>query len=246
MMDFEINRRRLLAAFGGTGVAALIGLGYATGDSVRYTMTSSHNCGDYTLNAEWRETYTRDGRTALLENTTASSEENTGTEDTVDSAPRNIHLQNVLPGDRGTIAFRLTAEKNTESADDVVTPTLGLNLTGTAENNINDAEREAGDETPSTGELQEYIDIKIWKDTGLLGFNQLGGNNLTHDLGEEMLIEDTLEEVDSRLNGEDLGEIDVTNDESVSVTLRWDFTDDGNINIVQTDSVNFTLGIGCR
>lgn len=245
MTDFDINRRRLLGTIAGSGIAAFAGLGYATGDSVQYTMASSHSCQDYTLNAEWRETYTRDGQTTLLENTTASTEENTGTEDTVGSAPQNISLQNVLPGDRGTIGFRLTGEKRDASADDTVTPTLSLNLTGTAENGVTDPEREAGDEG-SPGELQEHINVKVWKDTGLLGLNQIGNNNMSLDPGEDVLAEGTLEEVDNTLNGERLGGIDVTNDESVSVTLRWEFADDRNVNVTQTDSVTFTLGIGCN
>jgi hypothetical protein len=245
MTDFDINRRRLLGTIAGSGIAAFAGLGYATGDSVQYTMASSHSCQDYTLNAEWRETYTRDGQTTLLENTTASTEENTGTEDTVGSAPQNINLQNVLPGDRGAIGFRLTGEKETDSADDTVTPTLSLNLTGTAENGVTDPEREAGDEG-SPGELQEHINVKVWKDTGLLGLNQIGNNNMSLDPGEDVLAEGTLEEVDNTLNGERLGGIDVTNDESVSVTLRWEFADDRNVNVTQTDSVTFTLGIGCN
>ncbi len=245
MTDFDINRRRLIGAIAGTGIATFAGLGYATDDAVQYTMASSHSCDEYMLDAEWRETYTRDGETTLLENTTASTAENTGTEDTVDSAPQNIHLQNVLPGDRGTVGFKITADKETDSATDTVTPTLSLDLTGTAENGINDPEQEAGDTSPNTGELQDYLNVKVWKDTGLLGFNQIGANNLTFDPGEEMLTDGTLQDAADGLNGESLGEIDATTDESVSVTLRWEYADDIDINVTQTDSVTFTLDIGC-
>jgi hypothetical protein len=249
MTDFDINRRRLLGAIGGTGIAAFAGLGYATDDAVRYTMASSHSCENYTLDAEWRETYTRDGETTLLENTTATSDDETGEErtDSDEPAPENIHLQNVLPGDRGTVSFKLTADREDDTADDNVTPTLGLDLTGTAENGINDPEREAGDQSPDAGELQEYLDVKIWKDTGILGFNTLGGNNLENDpLGEPTIAEGTLENVAGDLDGDDLGTIDATTDESVSVTLRWEFTDESGINVTQTDSVTFTLDISCE
>ncbi len=246
MTDFDINRRRLLGAIGGTGIAAFAGLGYATDDAVRYTMASSHSCQNYTLDAEWRETYTRDEETTLLENTTATSAGETGEEDNVDDAPQNIHLQNVLPGDRGTVSFKLTAEKEDTNADDEVTPELGLELTGTAENGRNDPEQEAGDQSPDAGELQEYLDIKIWKDTGILGFDDLGGNNLETDLTETTIQDDTLENVADNLDGEALGTIDATTDESVSVTLRWEFTDQSGINVTQTDSVTFTLDISCK
>jgi len=242
MTDFDINRRRLLAALGGTGVAALGGLGLATNDAVEYTYASSHSCDDYTLNAEWRETYTRDGETTLLEDTTPDNE---GTEE---DEPAVIHLQNVLPGDEGTVSFELTADKKTDSADDNFNPTLSLDLTGRAENEIIDPEGEAGDTTSGDqeGELQEYLYVKIWEDRGILGVDTFGGNNIVHEPGEPLLAErQTFESVDGL--EKDLTRIDATDDSSsVPVTLRWEFPDDPGVNVTQTDSVTFTFDIGCN
>ena len=238
MTDLDINRRRLLGVLGGTGVAAYLGLGYATGDSVGYTYASSHSCDGYTLDAEWRETYTRNGETTLLENTTSSD----------GAAPGGssiIQLSNVLPGDRGTVSFRVTADRTDTGASDTVSPTLGFDIVETAENGIIDPEEEAGDTTENTGELQEYLDLTVWENTGILGVDALGADDLTQQITEPTIAEGTFAEVGSSLNDETLGTIDTDGDESVSVTLRWELADDENINVIQTDSVTFTLDIQC-
>jgi hypothetical protein len=238
MRDLDFSRRQILAALGGTGIAAFSGFAFATGDSIRYTQSSSHRCPDYTLDAEWRETYTSDGGTSIFEDTTSGS----GSEA---DDPAIVHIDNILPGDRGTVSFKLTADKATSGVDDNVTPTLGLTLDETAENGISDAEGEVGDTSPSTGELQEYLDVKIWNNGGFLGVDMLGADDLNQDLGEPTIIEGTLAEVATNLNARDLGTIDSTTDESISVTLRWEFPDSPGVNVTQTDSVTFTLDLNC-
>ena len=240
MTDLDINRRKLLAAIAGTSVATFAGLGYATDDAVRYTRASSHECGaDDTLNADWRETYTRDGETTLFEDTTDSG---SGTEP---DEPSIIQLGDILPGDSGTVSFKLEAN-NIES--DSVTPTLGLELIETAENGINNPEREAGDTTENTGELQNALQVRIWNNGGFLSIDRLGADDLTQNefLGEPTIEEGTLAEVEEKLDNRELGTIDSGGDDSVSVTLRWEFTDSGDINETQTDSVTFDLNIGCQ
>jgi hypothetical protein len=235
----DLSRRKMLAALGGTGVAAFTGFVYTTDDSVRYTQASSHGCDDYMLDAKWRETYTSDGGTSILEDTTPL---NDGTEP---DDPAIVHLENILPGDRGTVSFKLTADRTNDDASDTVTPTLGLVLDETAENEINDAEGEAGDNTPDMGELQNQLDVKIWYNSGVLGINSFGADDLDQDPTEETIAEGTLAEVADNLNAEGLGNIDATSDESVSVTLRWKFPDSPDVNVTQTDSVTFTLDINC-
>ena len=239
MTDTDINRRQLLGLLGGTGAAAYLGLRYATGDPVRYTYASSHDCDGYTLDAEWRETYTSDGDTTLLENTTSSDGAESG-------GASIIQLSNVLPGDRGTVGFRLTAEA-TDGASDTVSPTLSFDIVETAENGLNDPEAEAGDTTEDVGELQDYIEVTIWENTGILGVDALGADDLTQQIGEPTIAEGTFAEVATALNDEPLGSIDTSadSDESVSATLRWELADDENINVIQTDSVTFTLDIQC-
>ena len=239
MTDLDINRRRLLGLLGGTGAAAYLGLGYATGDPVRYTYASSHDCDGYTLDAEWRETYTSDGDTTLLENTTSSDGAESGD-------PSIIQLSNVLPGDRGTVGFKLTAEAD-DGASDTVSPTLDFDILETAENGLNDPEGEAGDTTENVGELQDYLRVTIWENTGILGVDSLGADDLTQQITEPTIAEGTFAEVAAALNDETLGSIDTSasSDESVSATLRWELADEENINVIQSDSVRFSLDIRC-
>ena len=239
MRDLTTDRRRLLGILGGTGLATYFGLGYATGDAVRYTHASSHSCEGYTLDAEWRETYTRDGETSLREDTTSPGG---GTEP---DTPGLIRIANILPGDRGTVSFTLTAEKIDDTATDTVTPTLGLTVTERAENELSNPEQKAGDTTESLGELQEYLQVTVWKNTGILGVDRLGADDLTQQLTEPTIADGTLAEVAARLTDEPLGTLDATTDESVSVTLRWAFADNGDINVTQTDSVTFAVDLGC-
>jgi hypothetical protein len=241
MTERNINRRKVLAAVAGTSVATFVGLGYATGDAVRYTRASSHSCEEYTLDAEWRETYTRDGETTLFEDTT---DPGTGTEP---DEPSIIQLDDILPGDRGTVSFTVEADKRDTDASDTVTPTLGLNLTETAENGLNDPEREAGDTTESVGELQEHLYVNVWENTGILGFDALGADDLTQQITESTIAGGTLAQVAEDLDDEPLGSIDATSDgDSVSVTLRWEFIDSDSVNETQTDSVTFDLNIDCQ
>lgn len=234
----DLSRRKMLAALGGTGIAAFTGFVYTTDDSVRYTQASSHSCEDYTLNAEWRETYTSDGGTSILEDTTDS---NNGTET---DDPAIIHLENILPGDRGTISFRLGAERTNDSASSTVTPTLGVIINERAENGISDAEGEAGDQD-NTGELQDHLDVKLWNNNGILGLSSLGADDLDQDITEDTIEEGTLEEVANNLNGRELEQLNATSDDTTSVTLRWEFADSADVNVTQTDSVTFTLDINC-
>lgn len=239
MTDIDIDRRRLLGVLSGTVIATYLGLDNATGDSIGYTYASSHGCDDYTLDAEWRETYTSDGETTLLEDTTPDG---TGSEP---DEPGLIQLEDVLPGDRGTVSFTLTADRTNTEASDTVTPTLGLELRERAENGLGEPERAAGDTTDTTGELQDYLRVTVWENTGILGVDVLGADDLTQQITEPTIAEGTLEEVAGSLNDEPLGTIDATTDESVSVTLRWEFVDTDDINVTQSDSVTFDLDIGC-
>ncbi|TKX86495.1 hypothetical protein EXE43_08095 [Halorubrum sp. SS5] len=240
MTDHSINRRRLIGMLSGTGIAAFVGFGYAAGDPVRYTYASSHSCDEYTLDAEWRETYTRNGETTLLEDTTPDG---SGSEP---DEPGLIQLDNVLPGDRGTVSFSLTADQANADASDTVSPTLGIDLTDRGENGLSDPEEAAGDTTETVGELQEYLQVTVWKNTGILGIDALGADDLTQQITEPTISEGTLADVAADLSDEGLGTIDATaDDDSVSVTLRWEFANDAQINEAQTDSVTFALDIGC-
>jgi hypothetical protein len=244
----SLTRRKLLAGLGGTSLASGVGLGVATGESVGYTSASStKDCSGFALRSEWRETYTRDGETVVLENTTAPESGETGTEN---SDPQTIRLNNILPGDSGGVGFRLTADPEQNSSPFPVQPNLAIEIRDRAENGIIDPEREAGDDPDDPeeprGELQEYLNVTVWEDNGLfedlLDTDRLGAENLENDIGEPSLNEGSLEEVAG--TQEALSEISGEND-STAVAFRWAFTGGANINVTQGDSVTFVFDVGC-
>ena len=244
MPDITLSRRRVLAAVGGAGAAGFLTVDSAVGEPVSYTQTSTQTCQNATLNADWRETYTRDQETTLLENTTAGPGQNTGSENTT-AEPSIIRLRGLLPADRGTVSIRFTAEPNGTTGDTTVEPTLNFRVTETAENGLNDPESEAGDTTTATGELQNHLQATVWRNTGILGIDTLGADDLEQQLTEPTLASGSFADVAASLNGASLGTIDATTDESVSVTMRWRFEDTASVNSTQTDSVVFDFDIDC-
>lgn len=228
MDKLNLTRRKMLSAVGVTG-AAIGGAGLITEPSVTYAETTQIEVGSATLEVDWRETYN------------GEVEEDTTDPNVVDSDGKNdrvIYLPNVLPGDVGTLSFRL---RNVSSAQ--VDPELSLNLVGTAENGITEPERKAGDESPDTGELQTHIDASLWEDTGILGIDGFGADNATQDLGEPNIADGTLKDVAKSVDGYSLGPLSA-NGGQVSVAFRWEFADTADINIAQGDSVGFRFELG--
>ncbi len=218
----------MLTSVGATGLASVGVLGFTTEGSVRYTVTESVDVDGGTLEVDWRETYNGE----VQEDTRSSTE---------DGAV--IRLGNVLPGDVGTVSFRL---RNPDSASSTVEPQLTLDLLGTAENEVIEPEEDAGDTSdgPEEGELQDFLNTKLWYDEGLANFEELGGDNATQDMAESLITGDaegTLAEVADAVDGISLGELSPGDD--VTVSFRWEFTDDQNVGVTQTDSVDFAFGL---
>jgi len=255
-----MKRRRVLTALGATGAAAFAGLGFATDGPVRYTMASTEmDCDDFTLEADWRETYDQGDGPILLENTTQGD----GQEDKSAEDPSVINLGDVLPEDSGVFSFRL--ELDTDSNDVSVTPELTLVLEEVAENRRNEPEREAGDADDDQGELQDFIDVAAWEDTGLMDIDAFGANNGEQNFGEGLLVNDDNEEAEGTLRqvatcpGLDLdpdcggildrvtlGELD-GDGATTTVSFGWEFdSENGPENIAQTDSVRFTFDIHAK
>jgi len=71
-----------------------------------------------------------------------------------------ISLDDVLPGDAGTLGIRLSL-RGSEDSNPSVDPSFGFDLRETAENDRTEPGIEAGDPTANQGELQEDIDVNI-------------------------------------------------------------------------------------
>ena len=235
MDKLNLTRRKMLSAVGVTG-AAVGGVGIITEPSVTYAETTQIEVESGTFEVEWRETYNGE----VKEDTREGNYTESG---------RVIHLPNVLPGDVGTLSFRLTNISGSEAE-----PRLSLNLASAAENGLEDPEKEAGDTSRDgnhpnedfPGELQNHIDVSLWEDTGPLGIDWFGADNATQEFGEPNIADGTLKEVaksekteesDKTVDDVSLGTL--ADGESTSVAFRWEFADAADVNITQGDSVTF-------
>lgn len=241
MKGTNTRRRKLLTAIGAVSLATVAGVGAGIKEPVRYTKASTETeCEDFTLRAEWRETYTRDGETTLRED---STDENAG-EETTSAEPSIIALDGVLPGDSGTVSVRLEVDADSESDSVDVEPEFKILLDGIAENGINEPEEKAGDTSEDAGELQEFLDVRVWKDNGLFGIDSLGADNLEPNLGEQDIDSGTLEEVAVQADEEGYRLGPIEDGETTTVTMTWEFDpDNGSVNVTQGDSVTFAFDI---
>ncbi len=257
MTGENLTRRNLLASLGaGSFATAGAGFGaltFATEPSLAHENAKETEQDGNDLLFEWVETY--NGKTLEdLGNVTA------------DPPGMRLSLGNVLPGDAGALGIKMTVQSDSSTTDPSVTPYFAFDLHETAENDLVDPEEDARDTTDDVGELQDYIDVKIWYDTGLMDIKQLGESNNEQDFGEDLITENvdgyddddaegTLAEVASALpDGADLDEDDPLrldpvdgdcltpdDDEGVIIAFGWEFSDDADINVTQTDSVSFDL-----
>lgn len=230
----DLTRRKLLVGLGAVGVSTAGGLAIATEPSRALDNTTTDGDG---LVLRWAATRNGDDDPGSV----------TGTGSTF-----SYSVSNLLPGDSGTLTVELSL---TDGTPDSV-PRFTFDLTGTDENGLTDPEREAGDNTANEGELQNYVDVKIFYDTGGLGVDMWGATNGEQDLGEGLIdpdAEGTLKEVAEALpdSGEEGVVLDadpttsetdpLTDDNSVAVSFGWVFAGSGDINETQTDSVAFDL-----
>lgn len=239
--DITPSRRQLLAGLG--GISLLYG-GTSVGraafgfEPVELTSQQAHRVdAGLDLRVGWRETYNG----ALRADTT----------ETTSDAPDGpaVTLDNVLPGDRGSLTVLAELVGDTATTARL---TLALDLTDTAENGRTEPEMTAGDDTPDVGELGDAIHVSVRYDTGILGVDAAGGQNGTHDPTESLVSPDAegpLADVAAALaDGVPLGP-DVGGGQpclgagaAIPVTLVWHVDADVG-NLVQGDSATFGLGV---
>jgi len=232
MNSTKLTRRRLLAGAGAAGLASVTGLSLLTDDALGYTHSATiTGASEVSLQSDWRATH--NGRVV--------SQSGEGVETTDDGATATV--SNVLPGDTGTLSFQVTPASE-DGETPTVQPYLTLELTETAENGRNEPERKAGDDTPDVGELQDYLQVEVWFDTGIMGVDAFGGDNGTQDLGEGLVDPDaqgSLEEVADALDDVAIGDCPM-GDEPLAVTMGWEFPEEQeDQNMTQGDSVEFDV-----
>lgn len=237
--DPKVTRRKLLSGAGALGFLTLTtGLGRGMmSEPVAFnrSMTVEGDNG-LDLRLDWRETYNGE----VVEG-----------EETLDEHRNNVSealldLGGVMPGDSGTVVLTPTI------LDSEGNPTNGRLYMYThvgeepyRENGVTEPEEKAGDDTPNQGELQDYIDLTVWYDSGMMvscdgNFNIdepviIGGNdsqNTLFDIIEESDSENPIP-IDDCLRSE----------EELCLGLKWSIPEEIG-NIIQTDSVDFGLTFG--
>jgi len=226
------TRRRLLAGVGAAGAVSVAGLSVLTDDALGYTHSATiTGASEVSLQSDWRATH----------NGSVVSESGEGVETIDDGATATV--SNVLPGDTGTLSFQVAPESEDGEMPDIQ-PYLTLELTETAENGRNEPERKAGDDTPDVGELQDYLQVAVWYDTGIMGVDAFGGDNGTQDLGEGLVDPDakgSLAAVADALDQVEIGGC-LDGDDSLAVTMGWEFPEQQeDQNVTQGDSVEFDV-----
>jgi hypothetical protein len=242
--DDLISRRTLLAAasgvlgFAGAGtLAAARTVTFTQSRQIQLQQTTSET--DARLEVDWKEWYNGDV---------------VGERTTPDDAPGQVQIPDVKPGDSGTLTLGLST-----AADEGAPPPAEIRMrvlaTERRENGRNDPERKAGDDTPNVGELQEFIDVDLWYDTGVrvAGVPLYGTCDAADNTGDTTLATGSLDEVAGEYtldaNASDPTGTDpcLGPGESICVTLDWQVdTDESNINVVQSDSVEFAVAFEPR
>lgn len=237
----QVTRRELLAGIGATGLA-VVGLRAASGSALAYPNVQQLSTADADLRVSWREEYNGQLRPG-----------------TDDEGPI-LTLDNVQPGDEGTLAIRL--ELVDEDGETTATDPIRLTMAMVAddgsyrENGINEPEQADGDTTADVvdgdgtvltggGELQDYVDARVWYDVGWL--EVFGASNGRND-GEPVVAEGTLREViDALADGRalDADRATPTADcfapgDELFLGMEWSIDRDVG-DVIQGDSVEFDI-----
>lgn len=145
-----------------------------------------------------------------------------------------LTLENVLPGDRGTVLLGVEAE--TEPMAATFTPSLSA----TAENGRNEPEATAGDAT-TDGELQDALSTTVWRDVRCDG--ALDPAEGTFDVVRRGTLDDV---TDALADGVGLGCIDPGETRCVGLKWRFDGGSLPDVNLAQTDGATFALELAAE
>ena len=251
-----LSRRQLLAAIGGVGLLAaaprVAGALREDPSFTRYTYAQSVDGGP-NLRVAWYERYNGtvleesnrfDGRTPLTNSSESFNEsadagafvDLTGP-DAVSTGPV-LSIPNAHPGDEGLLLIGLRAEDADARA------WLQVTAGEFAENSLVEPERADGDTTADTGELQDYVDVELWYDTGRLG---IGGCNGLRDFTEEAAVgSGTLATVSANLDTGVLLDFGIVEAACIPagtqrcLGFRWSI-DPAVTNVIQSDSARLDI-----
>lgn len=206
----KLTRRQLLAGIGVTGTASFGGRALRREPAyTHYTYAQTDETG-IDLRVAWYERYNGQrlertpGGLSLTDNTTwedAAAEGeyvNVGKQRTSDEVLAGggpvIHLDDVLPGDTGTLVVGLHSELAPASV------TLRAGGPGPdggpvfAENGRNEPESKV-DATPDASELGDDVQVTVWYDDGIAGFGAADGRRPLGGFVEQVIVAGSLRSV---------------------------------------------------
>lgn len=253
-MTHTYNRRTILASLGAVG-AVVFGSQAVRGRDPPYTQYTYAQTGEtgLRLSVAWYETYNG----AFVEATDQSSETNATLVTDPGQAPFYVAnasgplltLDNVLPGDSGSLLIGLLAEQvptEIEGMDVWFRPILTANL----ENEVTEPESVAGDEDDpgdgsSVGELADALQVQFFMDDGLIG--GCDGNFWIDDtpLSQNAPLSTVFPQLGDGISLTDGGCLQ--DGQRQCLGLTWNLPE-GTTNAVQTDSLSFDLefiGVAC-
>jgi hypothetical protein len=256
-----LTRRKLLAAIGGVGLLAagprVVGAMDHDPVFTRYTYAQSTGPN---LRVAWYERYNgtlaeesnrfTDGPPLTNDSDSFNASGDAGRfvdltgPDAVAAGPV-LSIPNAQPGDEGLLLIGLRAEGADARA------WLSIEASEFAENSLVEPERAAGDTTTDdttadAGELQHYVDVACWYDTGRFG---VGGCNGRRDFSEEAVVAaGTLAEVSDALSGGVPLTFGLVEDACIDagtqrcLALRWRI-DPAVTNVIQSDSARLDIAV---
>jgi hypothetical protein len=254
-----LTRRKLLAAIGGVGLLAagprVVG---AMGTDPAFTQYTYAQSTGPNLRVAWYERYNgtlaeesnrfTDGTPLTNDSDSFNASGDAGRfvdvtgPDAVAAGPV-LSIPNAQPGDEGLLLIGLRAEGADARA------WLSIEAYEFAENSLVEPERTEGDTTTDdtatdAGELQHYVDVECWYDTGRLG---VGGCNGRRDFSEEAVVAaGTLAEVSDALAGGVPLTFGLVDDACIDaetqrcLALRWRI-DPSVTNVIQSDSARLDI-----
>lgn len=249
------TRRELLAAIGGVG---LLAAGPRVASALRrdpaFTQYTYAQTSGPDLRVAWYERYNgtlveESNRFSGGDPLTNSSESfnesgdagrfvNVTGSDAVAAGPV-LSIPNAHPGDEGLLLIGLRAE------DAPARVWLSVTAFDFAENSLVEPERADGDtDADDVGELQDFVDVECWYDTGRFG---VGGCNGDRDFSEEAVVAaGTLAEVSDALTDGVALDFGVVGDACIDagtqrcLALRWRI-DPAVTNVIQSDSARLDI-----
>jgi len=257
MTDGRLSRRALLAAGAGSlGVLGFGGTAWAQSQQVSFDQTRQIDAQtgpeqpDVDLLVDWKEWY--NGETRETQETPTSRS---------DTSNALITLPDVKPGDSGKAAIGLSV-----AAAQGNPPPMELEMrirelpTSRQENGRNEPERKAGDTTDDVGELQEYLDVFVWYDTGIqiedapiYGACDAAFNSGDTELADGSLADVSVTSADGpwrTLDANPSNPADPSRclrpNEALCLSFEWAVSGDENVNVVQSDSVSFNIEFRAR